>query len=598
MLYFTRCLVITLLVALLCMPLTGVCDEFSETNSVGNLEITSRWMLPDMDESSLAGRSDAADIIKASRTAFASFYGLAYSDRGIAVIVLDLKNNGKSEVVIDSFNNAYLIEPGGLRGKLIYGIDVTTGKETTEKTKEYPSPLCIPAGGACHIVYVFKGPSPNSIFVSLYLGTVQAVDKKELLFKLSIPQKVRDNLSSYLEKARGMAYMKKDDYSQAMVHYNKALSLYPGNPLFMIHRAFAYIGSGNNEKSLEDVNKAVNILKASPTPNPGVLEMAYLCMGVAYTKLGNDNAAAEAYRKGAEVDTESSESLLQLATLLANQNKFEEAKRVVEEAKKRAPDDPEVKEYVDNLNYLPLIKATDLLDKAEECLADNLTEDAIKHADSAVKFAPVNAEIILRASDIYLAAGYYDLALSMLRKLIIREPDDSVLHAKLAVVYQRKEQFEDAKKEASYALRLGKTDPSLHYLNSCVYYNSDCFELAVPELQLAIKLSPKCAELYAELAIAYELMEKDKEANKFYMEAHKRSPKNTYISFNYATFLHHKGDYAGALKQYTLAKQYRGNGKKLYIVPAPGKKYEIENPSLDFMNELITKAKNKQPMDE
>jgi len=95
-------------------------------------------------------------------------------------------------------------------------------------------------------------------------------------------------------KSKGNAAMASKDYPTAIDLYSKALSLVPGNSIFLSNRAAAYSASADHESARVDAEAAVS---ADPQ-----YTKAWSRLGLACWKLGDAKGSMEAYGKGIEYE--------------------------------------------------------------------------------------------------------------------------------------------------------------------------------------------------------------------------------------------------------------------------------------------------------
>ena len=93
-------------------------------------------------------------------------------------------------------------------------------------------------------------------------------------------------------KSQGNAAMAKKDYASAIDYYSKALTLIPGNPIFLSNRAAAYSASKDHESAKADAEAAV-------ASDPKYTK-AWSRLGLARFALGDAKGSMEAYAKGIE----------------------------------------------------------------------------------------------------------------------------------------------------------------------------------------------------------------------------------------------------------------------------------------------------------
>ncbi|KAK2755886.1 hypothetical protein FQN54_005682 [Arachnomyces sp. PD_36] len=95
-------------------------------------------------------------------------------------------------------------------------------------------------------------------------------------------------------KSEGNAAMAKKDYPSAITKYTEALTISPGNPIYLSNRAAAYSASGNHSRAAQDA-------EAASTSDPKYTK-AWSRLGLARFALGDAKGAAEAYQKGIDAE--------------------------------------------------------------------------------------------------------------------------------------------------------------------------------------------------------------------------------------------------------------------------------------------------------
>lgn len=95
-------------------------------------------------------------------------------------------------------------------------------------------------------------------------------------------------------KSQGNAAMAQKDYPKAIDLYSKALTLVPGNPIFLSNRAAAYSASKDHTSAKADAEAAV---AADPK-----YTKAWSRLGLARFALGDAKGSMEAYSKGIEYE--------------------------------------------------------------------------------------------------------------------------------------------------------------------------------------------------------------------------------------------------------------------------------------------------------
>ncbi|KAI1365624.1 small glutamine-rich tetratricopeptide repeat-containing protein 2-like protein [Xylaria arbuscula] len=116
-------------------------------------------------------------------------------------------------------------------------------------------------------------------------------------------------------KAQGNKAMTSKDYANAIELYSQALSLHPGNAIFLSNRAAAYSAARDHESARADAEAAV---AADPK-----YTKAWSRLGLARFALGDARGSMEAYRQGIEHEGSGGSDAMKKG--------FETAKRRVEE---------------------------------------------------------------------------------------------------------------------------------------------------------------------------------------------------------------------------------------------------------------------------
>lgn len=591
---------VTLVIASLCFLISfGLSAEAQlTTQSCGDLKITACWVTPDMDGSSLSGLSDAEKIVDGAKMSYALYYHGIEIGRSIAILAVWLDNTGDSEQVLQMSDNMALVEDGGRQDAVLITV-ATPSKDTKETSrKDLDDQIArVPPRSTVPLLFVCEGPSPAAESVSFDLGVVRSMGTEVFSSKISLSRGMRDLLSAYVERARGMAYAQKGEYANAIEHYDTAISLYSTNPVFLINRAAARINNDEISLGAEDCKKAIALLKSGRTTNDDYLERAYLNLGTCERRLGNSGAALEAYNDAAMANKKSALAYLEIADCQQENGRLVEARRALTSARARDPRNERLQQMDKELQTECAAKAKGLLKQAQEYLESGVTEDAVKACQSAVQLMPDDEDVLYEASSIFRSTGYNDFAIAELRKLATRDPKMSIYHSDLALVYKAKGMHKEAKAEANTASKLNGSVPTVSFYVALQYMSSGCAEFAIPELQNALKHLPNSGELHAELAMAYEESGRDKDAKAEYEKAVKLSPKSAFVHYNFAVYFHRKRDFTNALKHYELSRRYRIATAKT-IDFGRGTEFPIPELSVDQLDDMIRKAKSREVVDD
>ncbi|KAL3427833.1 TPR domain containing protein [Phlyctema vagabunda] len=129
-------------------------------------------------------------------------------------------------------------------------------------------------------------------------------------------------------KSQGNSAMAQKKYPEAIDYYSKALSVIPGNPIFLSNRAAAYSASKDHESARADAEAAVS---ADPK-----YTKAWSRLGLARFALGDAKGSMEAYQKGIEYEGNGGSDAMKKG--------FETAKKRVAEMEADDGDDDDIAE--------------------------------------------------------------------------------------------------------------------------------------------------------------------------------------------------------------------------------------------------------------
>jgi tetratricopeptide (TPR) repeat protein len=119
-------------------------------------------------------------------------------------------------------------------------------------------------------------------------------------------------------------FFQMDDYGNAGIYYDKTISMEP-------NCSDGWFGAGLVMLITDRSDEAVPLLRKSLKINPDCAE-CWNALGKAYTALNNFKEARSAYQKALELDNEIAEYWLSYADLMFQNNLFEDAVKILEEA--------------------------------------------------------------------------------------------------------------------------------------------------------------------------------------------------------------------------------------------------------------------------
>jgi len=127
------------------------------------------------------------------------------------------------------------------------------------------------------------------------------------------------------EYQRGLQSIVKHDLTDALKHFTKASTAYPGFYEAQYHAGFVQLKMGHREEAMQSFQRAVDLSEGRYAP-------AELAVGALLFESGNADAAERVIRRGVELDDSSPEGYAMLGMVLMRERRPEEAERSAREA--------------------------------------------------------------------------------------------------------------------------------------------------------------------------------------------------------------------------------------------------------------------------
>src|SRR5579883_3483600 len=142
------------------------------------------------------------------------------------------------------------------------------------------------------------------------------------------------------------------------------------------------------------------------------------------------------------------------------------------------------------------------LDLALVLAREQRFSEAEAEAEQAMKLAPEDRAAMAAAGRVKARLGKSAEAIALLRRVVALEPDSSTAHLDLGMVLAESYDLPGALAENDEAIRLGRGDMALAHLNrGRVLFNLGRREEARPDLETAVRLAPQMPEPYYFLAM-------------------------------------------------------------------------------------------------
>ncbi|MFP4650228.1 MAG: tetratricopeptide repeat protein [Desulfobacterales bacterium] len=371
-----------------------------------------------------------------------------------------------------------------------------------------------------------KDPDRKNIYLALarlYLRSRQYKEAAELLepFVKRFPQ----NYTGFYFLAE--AYSGMDELDDAAEAYEKSLELEPGLLESRVRLIEIYT---NQEKVKEAEEHYEKLLERHPDNLAAAAEL-----GLLYEKQGEKQKAQDLWSEmGGQLESDS-DAVTEVVRKLLGRNRYEDALTVLSELLKKFPENQELNYYAGAAAYM-----TDQFDKALKHFkaikpGNDFYKDAVIHRavilnrqdntgeaisvlESAMEQAGENQrkDLVPYLSGFYQKQGKYGRAEELLVEGLSREPENTVLHYEMGVLYDR----------------MGDT------------------EAAIDKMKLVIEMDPENADAYNYLGYTYadRDMRLD-EAESLVRRALEIDPDNGFILDSMGWVYYRKGDYERA-KEY------------------------------------------------
>lgn len=362
--------------------------------------------------------------------------------------------------------------------------------------------------------------SADAHFLSgqVYLGlgrTDEAIDEMKQTLKAE-PRA----LSALVVLAR--IYSFKNDKKAALEFAQQAIVVAPEDPDARLTFVRIVLASGDTQRAAEEMHKLLVQFPKSPAVHIQAGAMAFAQRNAA--------GAREEFNKAMELDTASAEALAGLVTVDLSARNPRAALDRVESRLSAAPEDG---------------RAWLLAARAYAMVGD--TAQTHKALTKSLEIDPANLEAFAMLGDLYAMQGKLEDSLQQFQTWAKREPKSVAANTMVALVQERLNRFDDAKKSYEHILEIdphaavaannlawlhaergGNLDlasdlaqvaksqapdhPSFNDTLGWIYYKKNLAEQAVPLFQQALEKDPNNALTHFHLGMAYAKLGEDSKA--------------------------------------------------------------------------------------
>lgn len=280
---------------------------------------------------------------------------------------------------------------------------------------------------------------------------------------------------------RGLSYLAKGDYPQAIADYTQAINLQPGNAEFHNNRGAVYILKEDYSEAIVDFNQALKF-----DHNAVLAASIYKNRGAAYNQQKNYIQAIADFNQAVELKPNDAGSYYNRGVVYTMQNNHIKAIADYDLAIKLEPHSPEA--YVNRgIAYGN---------------RENYTQ-AITDFNQALKFNPNSALAYYNRGITYFRQGNDSQAISDYTQAIKIDPGYFSAYNKRGLIYKSQSNCSRAISDFTQTIKLQPND-SIGYNNRGNTYESQgSYSQAIADFTQAIKLQPNFAVTYHNRGNAY-----------------------------------------------------------------------------------------------
>ena len=278
--------------------------------------------------------------------------------------------------------------------------------------------------------------------------------------------------SASCEKLIARSYARERNFSQALQHYNSALSMKSEDALLWVERGKTFIETSDFAAARGDFSKALELAPSNSE--------VYLAMGNLYQKLDLQDSALYAFNQAISVDPDNVDAYLQRADQHRLMKHIDEAFTDYSHCIRKAPTRSEAFRGVGYL-YEDLGKY----------------QDAINYYSRALEVQPKDAEAYFSRGVLHARYARLDKALIDLSDAIDINPNEGKYYSHRAMVYKEMDEDEAlALEDARKGVKLSPESSVLYALRGQVYTFTRDFTLAANDFDTALELDAQCSDAF------------------------------------------------------------------------------------------------------
>lgn len=366
---------------------------------------------------------------------------------------------------------------------------------------------------------------PEDALSWYYFGTIMEA-KNDLPIAKNAFLKVIEYREDYADAYKNLAivYLKTQEHDKIIEFSSKLFSIAPEDYQVYYVIALAYMGLKNYDKAIELFTKAIEI-----NPQNAVL---YNNLGTAFMTTNKPEEALTNFKKAIETDPNAPVSYYNVGIALQSTLKHNEAYEYLKKAYELSPNNFHLnaaalgafnaQQWEDAIRYYNSLIYTNPEKQSYQynlACAYHAIKDYQKAISILENLAMVNTkttQIAEKLADIYIETGNLEAAKSVYASITHKGKVSPALYYQYAMLCAKTDEMDKAENMLKKVLNLEPNNSIAHKDLAIIYLANRLFDYAKEEFEAAYKLEPKNPYILFEFGNYWHLMSDYKEAKKYY----------------------------------------------------------------------------------
>jgi tetratricopeptide (TPR) repeat protein len=326
---------------------------------------------------------------------------------------------------------------------------------------------------------------------------------------------------------------------KALESKRKSLSLDPANTRLAIELSYDYLRRG-------DTAEAISVLKDAVKAVPGDMACCLALSSIYLRQLQKPEMAVKYAQIALEASPKAFPPYGVLSEIYQLQGQTTKAQQVLEKAAKSKSEDPRF--------WLALAEAVNReAFRSDGAWSEQDVQRLSALLGKAVSLAPEDPEILSKAGDLFSLARQIEKALPLYQKLVEVKPSYPLAREKLAACYVETGRNEDAIAMLNEVIKFSPMNLAAYDQLKDLNFKAGQIEKALTNARQALIMEPTRLERYGEVAgMLFDLRQYDAAADQL-LEARKRFPRASRLSFLHARALSEAKRHDEAMKVFETA---------------------------------------------